>query len=271
MICCIRNKNEKEIDNMKMIDLFCCAGGAAVGYHKAGFDEIIGVDIVDRPNYPFEFVKMDALEYLRTIDLSDVDFIHASPPCQCYSKLKYLSGNVEKWEDEHVDLVAPTRELLVKTGKPYVIENVENSPLINPIKLCGSQFENMYTQRPRLFESNIHLRKPDAPVVRHKTLKLGQGPAEDGYITVAGTRPPKGMNEVQAKLYYGFALGGIDWMSLEELTQAIPPCYTEFIGKQVIDYLDNQNREQKREIFNTIQDMLMSREFLELVNKYMVG
>ena len=256
---------------MKMIDLFCGAGGCSMGYYNAGFDEIIGVDIVDRHNYPFKFVKMDALEYLRTTDLSDADFIHASPPCQCYSKLKYLSGNVEKWEAEHIDLVEPTRELLIKTGKPYVIENVEGAPLINPIKLCGSQFENMYTQRPRLFESNIPLRKPDAPVVKHKTLKLGEGFAEDGYITVAGIRPPKGMNLVQTKLYYGFALGGIDWMSLEELTQAIPPCYTEFLGKQIIEYLENKNSEQKKEAVNNIQDILMSQEFIELVKKYMVS
>lgn len=255
----------------KLLDLYCCAGGAAKGYHDAGF-EVIGVDIIDRPNYPYEFIKADALEILKDVEfLKQFDAIHASPPCQCYSKLKYLSGNVEKWEEEHVDLVAPTRELLIKTGKPYVIENVEGSPLINPIKLCGSQFENMYTQRPRLFESNIPLRKPDAPVVRHKTLKLGCGPAEDGYITVAGTRSPKGMNEVQTKLYYGFALGGIDWMSLEELTQAIPPVYTCFLGKQIIEYLDGQNREYKRETVNNIQEMLMSKEFIELVKKYMVS
>lgn len=255
----------------KLLDLFSGSGGCAKGYHDVGF-EVVGVDIVNRPNYPYEFIKADALEILKDVEfISQFDAIHASPPCQNYSKLKYLSGNVEKWEEEHVDLIAPTRELLIKTGKPYVIENVENSPLINPIKLCGSQFENMYTQRPRLFESNIPLRKPDAPVVRHKTLKLGQGIAEDGYITVAGTRPPKGMNEVQMKLYYGFALGGIDWMSLEELTQAIPPCYTEFVGKQIIEYLDNQNRKQKKEIVNNIQEMLMSKEFIELVKKYMVG
>lgn len=256
---------------MKMIDLFCGAGGCSVGYHNAGFDEIIGVDIVDRHNYPFKFIKMDALEYLRTADLRDVDFIHASPPCQCYSKLKYLSGNVEKWEEEHVDLVAPTRELLIKTGKPYVIENVEGAPLINPIKLCGSQFENIYTQRPRLFESNIPLRKHDAPVIKHKTLRLGQGIAEDGYITVAGTRPAKGMNETQAKLYFGFALGGIDWMSLKELTQAIPPCYTEFIGKQIIEHINKKDKEQRKESLDVIQEMLMSKEFIELVKKYMVS
>ncbi len=255
----------------KLLDLFCCAGGCAKGYHDAGF-EVVGVDIVDRPNYPYKFIKADALEILKDVEfLKQFQAIHSSPPCQCYSKLKYLSGNVEKWEEEHVDLVAPTRELLIKTGKPYIIENVEGAPLINPIKLCGSQFENMYTQRPRLFESNIHLRKPDAPVVRHKTLKLGQGPAEDGYITVAGTRPPKGMTEVQAKLYYGFALGGIDWMSLEELTQAIPPIYTQFIGKQIIEYLDGQNREQKKNNIMNLQEILQSKEFIELVRKYMVS
>lgn len=129
----------------------------------------------------------------------------------------------------------------------------------------------MYTQRPRLFESNITLKEPDVPVVRHRTLGLGQGIADDGYITVAGTRPPKGMNEVQAKLYYGFALGGIDWMSLEELTQAIPPCYTEFLGKQVIDYIENRDRVQKKENIQSIQDMLLSKEFIELVKKYMAS
>ena len=256
---------------MKMIDLYCCAGGAAMGYHQAGFDEIIGVDIVDRPNYPFEFVKMDALEFLRTADLSDVSFIHASPPCQCYSKLKHLSGNVEKWEETHVDLVAPTREALIKTGKPFVIENVENSPLINPIKLYGSQFPNLYTQRPRLFESNIPLKEPVNPKVKHKTGKLGYGPAEDGFITVAGIRPQRGMNEVQTRLYYGFALGGIDWMSLEELTQAIPPAYTEFIGKQIIEYLDVQKEIEKGEQMSQIQQILLSQEFIDLVRKYMVS
>lgn len=256
---------------MKMIDLYCCAGGAAMGYHQAGFDEIIGVDIVDRPNYPFEFVKMDALEFLRTADLSDVSFIHASPPCQCYSKLKHLSGNVEKWEETHVDLVAPTREELIKTGKPFVIENVEGSPLINPIKLYGSQFPNLYTQRPRLFESNISLKEPVNPKVKHKTGKLGYGPAEDGFITVAGIRPQRGMNEVQTRLYYGFALGGIDWMSLEELTQAIPPAYTEFIGKQIIEYLDIQKEIEKGEQMSQIQQILLSQEFIDLVRKYMVS
>lgn len=249
----------------KLLDLFCGAGGCAKGYNDAGF-EVTGVDIVDRPNYPYEFIKADAMEILKDTEfLKQFDCYHASPPCQCYSRLKYLSGNVEKWESEHVDLVAPVRELLQQTGKPYVIENVTGAPLINPITLYGSQFPNMYTQRPRLFESNIPLKEPDAPVVRHKTLKLGQGPAEDGYITVAGKKPPKGMNEIQAKLYYGFALGGIDWMSLEELTQAIPPVYTEFLGKQLIEYLNKKNMEN---IVN-INKIIQNEEFMALVRKYM--
>ena len=253
----------------KLLDLFCCAGGCAKGYYDAGF-EVVGVDIVDRPNYPYEFIKADALEILKNEEfISQFDAIHASPPCQCYSKLKYLSGNVAKWEENHVDLVAPTRELLIKTGKPYIIENVEGAPLINPIKLCGSQFENMYTQRPRLFESNIPLKKPDAPVVRHKTLKLGEGFAEDGYITVAGTRNPKGMNDIQTKLYYGFALGGIDWMSLEELTQAIPPCYTRWIGKQVIEYLNEQQNEKRNEEMYALQQLITNKEFIEKVQMYL--
>ena len=256
---------------MKLLDLYCGAGGCAMGYYQAGFKEIVGVDIIDRPNYPFEFVKMDALEFLRTMDLTEFDAIHASPPCQRYSKLKHLSGNTEKWDENHVDLVDPTRELLIKTGKPFVIENVVGSPLINPITLYGSQFPNLYTQRPRLFESNIPLREPDTLKQKHKTGKLGYGPAEDGFITVAGIRPQRGMNEVQTRLYYGFALGGIDWMSLEELTQAIPPAYTEFIGKQIIEHLDMQKEIEKVEQMSQIQQILLSQEFIDLVRKYMVS
>ena len=256
---------------MKLLDLFCGGGGCAMGYYQAGFDEIIGVDIIDRPNYPFDFVKMDALEFLETMDLSEFDAIHASPPCQRYSKLKYLNGDTDKWDENHVDLVAPTRELLIKTGKPYVIENVEGAPLINPITLYGSQFPNLYTQRPRLFESNIPLREPMNKKVKHKTGKLGSGPAEDGFITVAGIKPQRGMNEVQTKLYYGFALGGIDWMDLKELTQCVPPAYTEFIGKQIIEYLKIQEEIKKGEQMNCIQQMLLSEEFVNLVRKYMVS
>lgn len=155
---------------MKILDLFCKAGGAAMGYKQAGFDEIVGVDVVSQPNYPFEFVCMDAIEFLKTQDLSSFDAIHASPPCQAHSKCRQLSEarNGGQYGD-HEDFIARTRELLDEIGKPYIIENVEGSPLKNPISLYGSQFDNLYTQRRSLFESNIPLKSPERKMQRHKT------------------------------------------------------------------------------------------------------
>ena len=139
----------------KILDLFCKAGGAAKGYYDAGFD-VVGVDIVPQPNYPYDFICMDAIEFLKTQDLSKFDAIHASPPCQAHSKCRQLSEarNNGKY-GEHKDFIAVTRELLDKIGKPYIIENVDGAPLINPIALYGSQFNNLYTQRKRLFESRL--------------------------------------------------------------------------------------------------------------------
>lgn len=118
---------------MKILDLYCKAGGASAGYARAGF-EVVGVDIVDQPNYPYEFIKMDAIEFLKTQDISEYDAIHASPPCQAHTRAKHLSAarNGGKYRD-HKDLIQATRELLQKTGKPYVIENVVGAPLIKPI------------------------------------------------------------------------------------------------------------------------------------------
>ena len=209
-----------------------------MGYKLAGFDEIVGVDIVEQPNYPFEFVQMDAIEFLKTQDLSSFDAIHASPPCQAFSKCKSLSiaRNGGKY-GEHEDYIERVRELLKKIGKPYVIENVEGSPLNNPISLCGSQFENLYTQRKRLFESNVVLNTPNVKVKRHKTPSAGNGIGEDGWISICGSGGVRGMNATQILQYWGFALGGIDWMTRAELAEAIPPKYTEFIGKQLIEYI----------------------------------
>lgn len=108
---------------MKILDLYCKAGGAGYGYKLAGFDEIVGVDIEPQPNYPFEFIQMDAIEFLQTQDLSSFDAIHASPPCQAHSKCKQLSQarNGGAYGD-HKDFIADTRELLDKIGKPYIIE-----------------------------------------------------------------------------------------------------------------------------------------------------
>lgn len=229
----------------KILDLFCKAGGAGKGYYDAGF-EVVGVDIVPQPNYPYEFIQMDAIEFLKTQDLSKFDAIHASPPCQAHSKCRQLSEARNNGSyGEHKDFIASTRELLEKIGKPYIIENVEGAPLVNPIALYGSQFDNLYTQRKRLFESNITLALPEKKMKRHKTPTAGNGVGEDGWISICGSGGVRGMNAKQIVLYWGFALGGIDWMTRAELAEAIPPAYTEFLGKQLVAHLDSVAAEQE--------------------------
>lgn len=222
---------------VKLLDLYCKAGGAAAGYAKAGFD-VVGVDIEPQLNYPYKFIQADAIEFLKTADLTEFDAIHASPPCQAHSRAKYLSlaRNGGKYGD-HKDFIAETRELLRKIGKPYIIENVVGAPLINPISLYGTQFKNIYTQRQRNFESNINLKPPETPMQKKKTPTAGNGFGQDGFISICGSGGVKGMNAKQIVLYWGFALGGIDWMSRSELAEAIPPAYTEFIGKQLIKHI----------------------------------
>ena len=243
---------------MKCLDLFCGGGGCAKGYHDAGF-ELTGVDIVKR-NYPYEFIQADVMYILECEEfVREFDFIHASPPCQAYSKLKNLSNNKEAWADRHPELIDPVREKLKyyneKYGIPYVIENVVGAPLNNPIKLCGSQFPNMFTQRPRLFESNIKLNEPNIPVTNMGTRKLNTI-SPTGAVSICGSQPLKGLTEEQTRLYYAIAIGGeCSWMTLEELTQCVPPCYTKFIGNQVIDYINGNHYNMD--------------ELVELVKKYL--
>lgn len=198
-----------------------------------------GVDINPQPNYPHTFIQSDAIEFLMTQDLSEYDAIHASPPCQAHSRAIGLSQARNNGAyGEHRDYIPQTRELLRKTGKPYVIENVVGAPLIDPISLSGTQFKNLYTQRKRLFESNIELVPPEKKPTAKKTPPAGWGFGPDGFIAICGSGGVAGMNNRQIPLYWGFALGGIDWMTREELAEAIPPAYTEFIGKQIIAYLN---------------------------------
>lgn len=222
----------------KLLDLYCKAGGCSAGYAKSGF-EVVGVDINPQPNYPFEFIQVDALEILKDHGfVSQFAVIAASPPCQAHSKAKSLSlaRNGGQYGD-HKDLIPATRELLIATGKPYIIENVAGAPLINPLKLYGSQFKNLYTQRERWFESNIALVSPEQPKVSMKTPAAGNGIGEDGSISICGSGGVRGLNAKQIRLYWGFAMGGIDWMTRDELAEAIPPAYTEFLGRQALDFI----------------------------------
>lgn len=208
---------------------------------------MVGVDIDPQPNYPFEFIQADAIEFLKTTDLSEFDAIHASPPCQAHSKCKSLSKARNGGQyGKHLDFIPQTRELLIKSGKPYIIENVVGSPLINPISLSGTQFKNLYTQRKRLFESNISLQEPELKPVKKSTPSAGWGFGEDGFISICGSGGVHGMNQKQIVLYWGFALGGIDWMTRAELAEAIPPAYTEFIGRQLISHIKKVSGQDTR-------------------------
>lgn len=218
---------------MRLLDLFCGAGGAAMGYHRAGFDEIVGVDIKPQKHYPFTFVLGDALEYCR-LHGAEFDAIHASPPCQRYTRAQNAAKNAMA----HPDLVGVTREALRATGKPYVIENVVGAPLLNPVILCGAQL-GCKVYRHRLFESNILLLVPEhRPHHDHSKWKTGHGPTDNGFVSVFGHGAGRGWQEAGVRYAdYARMAMGIDWMTKAELAEAIPPAYTEYIGKQLKEAL----------------------------------
>lgn len=212
----------------RLLDLFCCEGGAGVGYHRAGF-EVVGVDINPQPRYPFEFHQADALEYLAEHG-HEFDVIHASPPCQAYSDLK-SSWNAS---GDHPELIEPVREALVALGKPYIIENVEGAPMRNCFRLCGSMFglgiPGFQLRRHRLFEHS-----PDVfglnPTCSHHGAVVGvygDHLRSRGHWRKGADFP--GQDKVKLA---GEALG-IDWMSWHGLSQCIPPAYTEWIGAQLM-------------------------------------
>lgn len=206
----------------RLLDLFCGAGGAAMGYHLAGFD-VVGVDINPQKNYPFEFHQADAMTY----PLDGFDAIHASPPCQAYSRLKAMWP--EK-RDAYPDLVGPTRERLHATGVPYVIENVPGAPLVDPLLLCGTMFglgaRGMDLRRHRLFETNFFL--PQYPCLHDKARKT---------IGVYGHGGHSGKHRMANAAEAREALG-IGWMNRDEMTQSIPPAYTQWIGERLITALE---------------------------------
>lgn len=200
---------------MKLLDLFCCAGGAGMGYHRAGF-EVDGVDIRPQKKYPFRFIQGDAVEYLKAHG-HEYDVIHASPPCQEHSKAKHLAN------DGHGDFIETIRAELKKAGKPYVIENVPGAPLINPVVLNGFMF-GLNVDRERLFECSFSMPFMLKPQSAQKQVKMGR-PVKDGeIIQVVGHF---------SNVPYARKAMGIDWMGQKELAQAIPPAYTEFIGREL--------------------------------------
>jgi DNA (cytosine-5)-methyltransferase 1 len=215
-----------------LVDLFCKAGGATKGYQLAGF-YVIGVDIEPQPNYcGDEFVQADALEY----PLDRADAIHASPPCQDDLRgLKAVNRKLGR-EYTHANLTAAIRARVRTTGKPYAIEQPEQGArLINPVRLCGSSF-GLPIRRHRQFESNVLLLGPSCDHSWQTERKYWTGWRPNGEHRLATVVQVYGNG---ANRHEWPAALGIDWMTADELTQAIPPAYTEHIGRQLMAYLQS--------------------------------
>lgn len=258
----------------RVLDLYCGAGGSAVGYHRAGFD-LVGIDIKDQPNYPFEFIKQDAIVFLcrfhhfvgGSADLqpelcdhcgkhydefchySSFDAVHASPPCQFGTTLK------ARWKDKaHPNLIAKTRSIIEKTELPYIIENVEGArrELRNPFMLCGTMFnlgtaDGNQLRRHRYFEAPW-LTAMIQPCAHNRVSAIGvygggQHPLARARVpvTIGVYGNAGGQSKRDGDKRFGTDARkeamGIDWMNGKELTQAIPPAYTEFIGQHLMEVI----------------------------------
>lgn len=211
---------------MRMLDLFCKAGGASVGYQRAGF-EVVGVDIKKQKRYPFEFIQADALEVMQDLDfLRSFDVLAGSPPCQTHSITQHLRNAQGKSTDK-IDLIPETRAAFIESGLPYVIENVPGAPLKDALVLCGSSF-GLKVRRHRLFESTIPLTGLPCD---HK----GQGRPVGIYGSMRDNIPQGG--RTAHSIEEAREAMGIDWMLWGDLVEAIPPAYTEHIGRQLLDAL----------------------------------
>lgn len=204
--------------DVRVLDLFCGAGGASAGYARAGYD-VTGVDMKPQPRYPYTFVQADALEYVAEHG-HEYDVIAASPPCQAHTSLQ------GRWGREYPDLIAATRAALQRIGRPYVIENVPAAPLIDPLMLCGSMF-GLKIIRHRLFECSPVISFAPAPCSHPRGAVGRQGHRGAGrdWITVTGHFSDVPLAQRVMEL---------PWMTQRELAQAIPPAYTEWIGRQMM-------------------------------------
>lgn len=212
----------------KALDLCCCAGGASMGLWRAGFD-VVGVDIKPQPRYPFMFIQADAL----AVQFQGFDFIWASPPCQAHTAMKHAPGAKG---DANPKLIEPLRKRLKASGKPWVMENVEGAPLLDPITLCGSMFklgaQGCQLQRHRLFESNFEIPKLECQHDDRPVIGVYGGHARCRAAS-AGGRGTKDVWIGGHKAAAAEALG-ISWMVLDELSEAIPPAYSEHIGRAAL-------------------------------------
>lgn len=217
-------------DRPKLLDLFCCAGGAAYGYSLAGFD-VVGVDCKPQPHYPYTFIQADALEYLDEADLSQFDALHASPECKSYTNCN-LSP-----KDLYRKLIGEIRTRFQRSGKPYIIENVVGArrDLHASLMLCATMFD-LPMERHRLFETNVFLRPPRP--CNHKIAHIAVYGHSVWDSWLPGTQRKDGRPRPDSvSITVGRAAMQCSWMTIEELAEAIPPAYTRWIGEQIISTL----------------------------------
>ena len=210
---------------LKLLDLFCGAGGASTGYAQAGF-QVTGIDLKHGKRYPFTYIKADVRNYLNNEYLQQFDVIVASPPCQTHSSTRHLR-NAQGKGTTKVDMIDEVRAALVASSKPYVIENVIGAPLLDPVLLCGSAF-GLKVRRHRLFESNLQLTGTQC---NHK--------AQGRPVGIYGSMRdeiPNGGHTAKTMQQANEAMG-ISHMIWTELVEAIPPAYTHYIGTQIKDLL----------------------------------
>jgi DNA (cytosine-5)-methyltransferase 1 len=217
-----------------LLDLFCGAGGAAVGYHRAGFD-VVGVDIVPRRRYPFAFVQADAM----TFPLDGFDAVHASPPCQRFSITRVTHDR------EYPDLLTPTLARFADLAVPWVVENVPGAPMPNAVEICGAALRcealddgvPLVLRRHRLFASNVALLVPPCNCAEYRRRGIRVGGVYGG-----GPENQRTANRNLGLFRGGYTppasvareLIGTPWMTRAELAQAIPPAYTQLLGEQIL-------------------------------------
>lgn len=214
----------------RLLDLFGGAQGAGVGYARAGFS-VTSVDIEPHDRHPeiYAFVVADAVDYAKN-HAHEFDAIHASPPCPRYSRITPAASR-----EKHPDLVPVMRELLIATGLPWVIENVPGAPLIDPVRLCGSSFA-LKVRRHRLFEANFPITQPACD---HKSQGVAIGVYGQHPDAKVHRRPDGTSRGLRARsLEEGRRAMGIDWMAWPDLADAIPPAYTEHIGRELMAHLE---------------------------------
>jgi len=219
-----------------LLDLFCGAGGAAVGYHRAGFD-VLGVDLAPQPNYPFRFIQADALDVLDDFFMHSrpwqgrVAAVHTSPPCQASCTL--IKGNQRATADNHVDLIPQTREMLAALDLPSVIENVQGANIRRDLTLCGEMF-GLGVIRHRYFECSFPVVQPAHVKHRGRVRGWRHGEYHDGpYVAVYGDGGGKGsIEEWQTAM-------GVPWMKTRhEIAESIPPAYSEYVGRQLLQVIE---------------------------------